>query len=99
MKEEAKLRKEIPVFTGFVQYFPRAMKEVARVSYIGNEQHHPGTPLHWDKTKSKDEKDAQLRHDIDHILGNVQDTDGALHLAKAAWRAMAALERYLEENE
>jgi hypothetical protein len=25
---------------------------------VGNEQHHPGTPLHWDRSKSTDEGDA-----------------------------------------
>ena len=36
-----------------------------------------------------------MRHLIDHIHDPV-DTDGCLHLAKVAWRAMANLEKYLE---
>jgi hypothetical protein len=96
---EAAARKATPVYSGFVKYFPRAMREVARVSYIGNEQHNPGSPLHWDRSKSKDEPDAMMRHLIDHVLGEEIDTDECLHLAKVAWRAMANLEKYLEENE
>jgi len=96
---EAAARKATPVYSGFVKYFPRAMREVARVSFIGNEQHNPGSPLHWDRSKSKDEPDAMMRHLIDHVLGEEIDTDECLHLAKVAWRAMANLEKYLEENE
>ena len=34
-------RKQMPVFTGVLKYFPDAIKEVAKVSYAGNQQHHP----------------------------------------------------------
>lgn len=95
----AEERKAIPVFTGFYKYFPRAIRAVAEVSYAGNQQHHPGTPVHWDKTKSTDEEDAGERHMLDHAQGILYDTDGKLHLAKHAWRAMSALERFLEAQE
>jgi hypothetical protein len=88
-------RKQYPVFTGFVKYFPRAIAAVSHVSWMGNEQHHPGTPLHWDMSKSSDEEDAQMRHDMEHATGKVTDDKGYLVLAQAAWRAMAKLERYL----
>jgi hypothetical protein len=48
---------------------------------MGNDQHHPGTPLHWDKSKSADEMDALIRH----ALSGEHET--------VAWRAMANLER------
>ena len=48
-------------------------------------------------TKSKDEEDALVRHLIDHSI-DPMDTDGILHLGKVAWRALAALERYLTNN-
>ena len=51
-------RKATPVFSGLIAYFPLALAEVARVSQAGNDQHHPGTPLHWDRSKSGDELDA-----------------------------------------
>tara|TARA_R110002096_G_scaffold85427_2_gene196544 strand:+ start:109 stop:396 length:288 start_codon:yes stop_codon:yes gene_type:complete len=91
MKEN---RKTIPIYSGVLKYFPNALKEVAKVSKIGNDQHHKDKPLHWDKSKSKDEYDALLRHLIDHNNKPI-DEDGVLHLAKVAWRALAGLERYL----
>ena len=47
-----KERKDIPVFTGFLNYFPDAIREVAKASRIANEQHNPNTPVHWDRAKS-----------------------------------------------
>ncbi len=94
---DAQKRKATPVFSGVLAYFPKAIMEVSRVSLAGNEQHHPGTPLHWDKSKSKDEKDACVRHLIDSI-SNKFDTDGIRHSGKAAWRALANLERELDEE-
>lgn len=92
-------RKNYPVFSGVLQYFPHALKYVAKVSKAGNDQHHPGSPLHWDKTKSTDEADALIRHTIDMgIDGTELDTDGILHAGKVAWRALANLERVLTER-
>lgn len=92
--DKAAERKATPVFNGVLKYFPNAIKEVAKASRIGNEQHHPGTQLHWDMDKSKDEYDALVRHLIDHTT-DPMDEDGVLHLAKVAWRALAGLERYM----
>ena len=94
---DAAERKATPVYSGVLRYFPNALKEVSKTSLAGNEQHHPGTPLHWDMSKSSDEEDELVRHLIDHGIDPV-DTDGQLHLAKVAWRALAALERYLTSN-
>jgi len=91
-------RKQRPVFRGVVNYFPNALAEVAYCSFIGNEQHNPGELLHWAKEKSTDEADALMRHLIDHHTVGPVDDDGVLHLAKAAWRALALLERYLTEE-
>ncbi len=96
MTKAAQKRKEYPIYEGFFKYFPKAIREVAHVSFIGNEQHHPGTPLHWDRSKSTDEPDALLRHLLDHAGGQARDTDGVLHLAKCAWRSLALLEKELE---
>jgi len=94
---EAQKRKETPVFSGVLKYFPNALKEVSKCSKAGNDQHHPDKPLHWDMSKSKDEYDALTRHLIDHTIDPV-DTDGILHLTKVAWRALAGLERHLTNN-
>jgi len=92
--DKAAQRKATPVFSGVLKYFPNALKEVAKCSKAGNDQHHPDKPLHWDMNKSKDEYDALTRHLIDHTINPIDD-DGMLHLTKVAWRALAGLERYL----
>src|ERR1700760_1601932 len=79
-------RKGIPVMTGFLDYFPAAVAEVAKVSKAGNDQHNPGQPMHWAREKSKDHADCAMRHLMDR---GTFDTDGFRHSAKAAWRAMA----------
>ena len=53
-------RKAHPIASGCLDYFPDALLAVAELSRIGNEQHNPGTPLHWDRSKSADEADALL---------------------------------------
>lgn len=88
-------RKRIPIYTGLIKYFPDAVAEVARVSLIGNQQHHPDKPLHWDRSKSGDELDALTRHLIE--AGTV-DSDGIRHSAKVAWRALANLQKELEQS-
>lgn len=95
LPREAAARKQVPVATGFVDYFPDAMAEVAHLSYVGNEQHNPGTPLHWDRSKSGDEADALMRHLIQR---GTRDTDGLRHTAKVAWRAMALLQKEIEAD-
>lgn len=86
------IRKGIPVYSGFIQYFPDAIAAVAQLSRIGNDQHNPGQPLHWAKDKSTDELDALMRHMID-AQETERDSDGVMHLVKLAWRAMANLQR------
>src|SRR5579859_5681504 len=38
-------RKELPLTTGLLDYFPAALIAVAGLSRIGNEQHNPGQPI------------------------------------------------------
>lgn len=86
-------RKTVPLYSGLIRYFPDALIEVARNSFIGNEQHNPGTPLHWDRSKSQDELDALTRHLWE---AGTMDVDGIRHSAKVAWRALANLQKELE---
>jgi hypothetical protein len=86
-------RKALPLASGVLDYFPDALLVVAEVSRVGNEQHHPGEPLHWDKSKSQDEADALMRHLLDR---GTLDTDGLRHSGKVAWRALAMLQRELD---
>lgn len=92
----AKERKERPLHEGLFRYFPDALMEVAHVSYVGSQQHNPGKPMHWDKSKSKDHLDCILRHAID---AGTLDTDGLRHTAKMAWRALAALQDELDKEQ
>ena len=91
----AEQRKATPVYTGFLKYFPLAIAEVAKCSKVGNDQHNPNQPLYWDRSKSGDELDALTRHLLE--AGTV-DTDGILHSTKVAWRAMANLQKELENK-
>ena len=89
--ENADARKTFPMYSGLIKYFPDALALVCHISWKGNEQHHPGTPLHWDKSKSADEPDALLRHMTDYAKdGDIEE------LGKVAWRALAWLQRTLE---
>lgn len=96
-KDTKQIRKETPVYSGVLKYFPRALRYVSQVSLAGNKQHLNGQALHWDKTKSMDQEDALIRHLLDVAEGNEVDDDGILHRGKVAWRALASLEIYLEE--
>jgi hypothetical protein len=96
LSEDAKERKNTPITTGALDYFPRALAAVAQCSKAGNDQHNPGQPLHWAKEKSTDHADCIARHLIDR---HTVDTDGIPHAAKLAWRALALLEIALEEKE
>lgn len=93
---DARDRKALPIATGCIDYFPDALAAVAEVSRIGNDQHHPGTPLHWDRSKSTDEADALMRHFVQR--GEI-DTDGVRHSAKVAWRALALLQKEIEADD
>ena len=92
---DAQERKQIPIVSGVLDYFPLAIAEVAKCSWAGNQQHHPDKPLHWDKTKSTDHADCIARHLVDR---GKFDTDGQRHSAKLAWRALALLQLELENE-
>ncbi len=88
-------RKNAPVYSGVMAYFPLAMIEVARLSKIGNDKHNPGEPLHWARGKSTDHADCIARHLLEH--GKL-DSDGITHTAKVAWRALALLQEEMEKS-
>jgi hypothetical protein len=93
LPSDAKERKEFPLFSGLLKYFPDALAEVAHLSFVGNKQHNPGQPLHWDKSKSTDHEDCLLRH---LLQSGTVDSDGVLHDVKVAWRALANAQIKLE---
>lgn len=91
---DAKERKGLPIGTGVLDYFPKALLEVSKASIAGNNQFMPGERLHWDRSKSVDDADALIRHFLER---GTLDSDGVRHSAKCAWRALAVLERELTE--
>lgn len=95
LPEDAASRKQYPVATGVLDYFPDALVAIAHLSWRGNEQHNAGMQLHWDRSKSSDEADTMIRHFLQR--GTV-DTDGVAHSTKCAWRALAFLQKELEEQ-
>lgn len=94
VSSDAGERKEIPLVSGLLDYFPSALIAVADVSRVGNEQHNPGQEMQWARGKSTDHADSLVRHLIDRGL---IDNDGVRHTAKVAWRALALLQEELEE--
>tara|TARA_R110002167_G_scaffold24964_2_gene87139 strand:+ start:3672 stop:4736 length:1065 start_codon:yes stop_codon:yes gene_type:complete len=96
--DEAKKRKMTPMYSGLLAYFPDALAEVAQNSMVGHYQHNePSEPMHWDREKSADELDAIIRHIADHSK-SPRDKDGTLHMTKVVWRALAFVQKYLEEE-
>jgi Domain of unknown function (DUF5664) len=96
LPEKASDRKQFPIASGFTDYFPDAIVAVSHVSYLGNEQHNPGQPLHWARGKSADEADTMLRH---FLQRGTLDTDGIRHMAKCAWRCFALLQKEIEAEQ
>jgi hypothetical protein len=97
MSTDSAVRKGMPVATGFVQYFPDAMLIASVISRVGAVKH-CGGKLGWDKSKSGDEPDAELRHMIDRFRGDPADAglEALAHLghyASKLWRAAADAQR------
>ncbi len=90
---DSKARKDVPLYSGLLKYFPDALCAVAELSRVGNEQHNPGQPMHWSREKSSDHGDCIVRHQAD---AGTFDTDRVRHSTKVAWRALAQLQLELE---
>lgn len=91
-------RKNIPIYSGFIAYFPAAMAAVASHSFVNNEKHNPGEPLHWDREKSTDQLDALARHLTE--LPDAQGLTEQIELLKAiVWRGCAQLQLKVEERD
>lgn len=68
--------------------------------------------INWSRGKSTDQLNTALRHLMDHAISGpldeeppevlaalgLEDGDSTYHLAKAAWRILAALELQIEED-
>ena len=91
-------RKEMPLFSGCLMYFPDALLAVALHSKRGNDKHNPGQPIHWAKEKSKDHADCIARHlvDIGPNWDKIDPETGSYHAQALAWRALALLQTLLD---
>lgn len=85
-------RKTFPMARGLIDYFPDALAAVAHVSYLGNEKHNPGEPMHHARGKSTDHADCILRH----LVGRGGFDGDIRESAALAWRALALLQEELE---
>jgi hypothetical protein len=95
LPDDPKERKTYPVASGFMDYFPDAIVAVSHISHQGNAQHNPAQPLHWNRAKSSDEADTMQRH---FLQRGTLDTDGVRHTAKMCWRALALLQKEIEDE-
>lgn len=90
-------RKKYPIFEGVIGYFRDVLPRVAHVSYVGNQQHNPGQPLHWARGKSKDQRDCIARH-LTEYDPNDFSKESEEALFSMIWRAMAEGQIYLERK-
>lgn len=101
---DSQARKEVPMCSGLLKYFPAALAGVARISKMGNDKHNPGQPMHHARSKSADHADCVMRHLMDVndwiVLGerNPECDPGELRyinqqilfeVSQLAWRALA----------
>jgi hypothetical protein len=91
---DSETRKTYPMARGLLDYFPDALAEVAKVSYLGNLKHNPGEEMHHARGKSMDHADCIVRH----LVGR-GGFDGDLRESAAlAWRALALLQEEIERE-
>ena len=91
-------RKRMPLFDGFLMYFPDAALAVSGFSFQANDKHNPGEPLHWSKHKSSDHANCVGRHlvDIGPNWDGIDPEFGVMHAVPLAWRALAILQISIE---
>lgn len=91
-----------PVYQGFLQYFPRAIKAASLVSDYGRKKYDvPWDAQGWRDIPEGELKDAQCRHILDQVIdGPFNPADGyMMHQAQVLWEAAAALEVYIQRQE
>src|SRR3990167_11502919 len=90
-----------PVYQGVLARFPLALHAIAWVSVFGAKKYDaPIASRAFTEVPNGESryKDALVRHLLDDVQGVVNHQDGGvLHMAQAAWDAMAALETYLKD--
>lgn len=87
-----------PVMQGALHYFPRAILEVGKVSFVGAEKY---SWKGWESVPDGVNRygDALGRHMIYEAIDGPYDPETKLlHAAQVAWNALARLELILREN-
>jgi hypothetical protein len=94
---------KLPIYQGFIKYFPRAIAAVTAVSLAGANKYAGGKfPTKWRDIPEWSVRlpDAQMRHMLEEAKGNlIDDETKCLHLAQQAWNALARLELLLVNTE
>ncbi len=102
LPRDSQERKDTPLASGVLRYFPAALCAAARVSDYGSKKHH-GAGLRHARGLSGDHEDCILRHlmdlpeDYGHGVG--YDDNGLPQVAYVVWRALALAQEWLEEHE
>ena len=95
---DSKARKEYPISSGCIRYFPAALAGVAKTSKLGNDKHNPGEALHHARGKSMDHSDCIIRHliDLEDLLAAFSRSNAGVtteqvlsEVNSLAWRALA----------
>lgn len=95
---DSKERKNFPLLSGCLSYFPAALAGVSNTSKLGNDKHNPGQPLHHARGKSMDHGDCILRHlmDTEDLLAAYNRDNASINPEKIlteanqlVWRALA----------
>jgi hypothetical protein len=94
---DSKERKDYPILSGCIKYFPAALAGIARISKLGNDKHNPGQPIHHARSKSTDHGDCIIRHliDTEDLLAakdrgeNISNEQLLIEVNQLAWRALA----------
>lgn len=102
---ESSDRKNYPLFSGCIKYFPAALAGVSNISKLGNDKHNPGEKLHHARGKSMDHKDCVMRHliDLEDLLAarergvKVDKKDILIEVNQMVWRALAVSQELHEK--
>jgi len=90
-------RKNFPMLSGVLRYFPAALAGIAKISKLGNDKHNPGQPMHHARGKSTDHGDCIIRHltDTEDLLAAIERGESVtpeqalVEASQLAWRALA----------
>lgn len=103
---DSKERKNYPLMSGCLNYFPAALAGIAHISKVGNDKHNPGESLYHDRKKSVDHGDCILRHLIDsedllsaYKRGHQSVTKDMIltEVRQLTWRALAYSQQIHEQ--